>query len=234
MIEIEIFGKKNNMPDGVILERDLQTQFPIQSYDEMWIKFIRKNNVVLDMGAYVGLISLHFAALGAKVYAFEGSKRNSERLKKVIKYFPQYEIFLHEVALSDKYEYCRTRFNDCVDREHPEQEIQYVKYDEYSKENKIPDPDFVKIDIEGMETLALKCMKRLIHDVRPVWQIECHVGIPFKYQGYPGHISTDEGGFDFEEFEKAGYVIFDKHKNKTRAKEMICFENYFFVPMKSL
>lgn len=234
MIQIEIFGEKNNLPNGVILDRDLKTQFPIQSYDNIWKKFISKNNVVLDIGAYIGLISLHFAALGAKVYAFEGSKRNSERLKKIIESFPQYEIFLHEVALSDKKEICKTRFNDCVDREHPEQEIQYVKYDEYSIENKIPDPDFIKIDIEGMETLALKCMKRLIHEIKPVWQIECHTGITFKYQGYPGYVSVDDGGFDFEEFEKAGYVMIDENKKIKKIKEMKCFKNYFFVPMKNL
>jgi FkbM family methyltransferase len=234
MIEIEIFGKKHKLPDGIISERDLVTQFPIQSYDEMWSKFIRKNDTVLDIGSYVGLISLHFAELGAKVHAFEGSKRNSKRLKKVIELFPQYEINLYEVALSDSNMRCTTRFNDCIDREHPEQEVEYVKYDEYSNEKRIPRPSFIKIDIEGMETLALKCMKELIHEIKPVWQIECHFGIPFKYSYYPGYVSVEEGGFDFQEFEEAGYLVFDQYKKKTKVKEMKCFENYFFVPMKTL
>lgn len=232
-MKINIFDKEHHIPDEIINYRDLNTQFPIQSY-EIWLKFIKPGDVVLDIGAYIGLISLHFAALGAKVHAFEGSSRNSVRLKKLTEHMPHYKIYLHEVALSNEKKECFARFNDCVDREHPKQKINYVKYDDYAIENNIENPTFVKMDIEGMETVALKEMNRLIYEVRPVWQIECHTGIPFKYLDYPGYVSVDDGGFDFQEFERTGYLVFDEQKRKIKIKEMKCFENYFFIPMKTL
>jgi FkbM family methyltransferase len=197
----------------------------------LWRKFIRPGDTVLDAGAYIGLISIHFAALGAKVIAIEGSKRNSERLRKMAESFSE-NIEVHEIAISDKEESCTTKFNDCVDREHPLQEIKYVRYDDYARKMNLPDPSYVKMDIEGMETLALKGMERLIYETRPVWQIEFHKEIPFKYDGYPGYVPTEDGGFDFEEFERNGYVVLDERGKRTKTKHMECFKNYFFVPSK--
>lgn len=227
---IIVFGNERVLPEGVLFERDLSTQFPLQTYESMWKKLIRKGDVVFDMGAYVGLISLHFMELGAKVHAFEGSERNLPRLEMVAQKFPG--MVVHGVALSDNGAIKTVRFNDCIDREHPAQKIRFVRYDEYSKEAELPKPDFVKMDIEGMETVALKHMTELIWDVRPKWQIEFHGGIPFKYEGYPGYVPVEEGGFDFCDFQKAGYSILDASGKRTRVDEMRCFENYFFVPRR--
>lgn len=229
MIEVKIIGKNHVIPNGVFNKRDLSTQIPPQSYESIWRRFVKPGDVVFDIGAYVGLISLHFAALGGVVHAFEGSPRNFPRLKRMAQEFKAYKIATHQVALSDENQTIKTRFNDCVDREHPLQEIQYARLEDYMACYGLPDPNFVKMDIEGMETVALKAMTRLIHEVRPVWQIECHVGIPFKYDGYPGHVGVQDGGFDFEEFERAGYVIIDENKKVTKAKNMKCFNNYFFI-----
>lgn len=232
MNSVDVFGKPHAIPSGVILDRDKTSQFPLQTYEDMWRKFVKPGKVVLDIGAYVGLISLHFASLGASVHAFEGSPRNVPRLKSLVESFPEYEILVHGVALSDERAEKNSRFNDCVDRDHPVQSVSYMVYDEYAALVGIPDPSFVKMDIEGMETLALKGMSRLIHEVRPVWQIECHKGLPFKYDGYPGYVPTEEGGFDFQEFERAGYMIYDEGRRKTDIGHMACFKNYFFVPMR--
>jgi len=232
MRSVNIFGKAHDIPEGIILDLDLISQFPLQTYESMWRKFIRPGDIVLDIGAYIGLISLHFALLGASVHALEGSPRNLPRLNRLVKTFPEYRIRTHGVAVSDKNETINTRFNDCLGREHPTQEVQYVVYDEYAAANGVPDPSFIKIDIEGMETIALKGMSRLIHEVRPVWQIECHKGLPFHYEGYAGYVSTEMGGFDFQEFERAGYLIYNKERKKVNFRNMVCFENYFFVPMR--
>lgn len=235
MKSIHIFNQQYFGDFSLLSERDMHTQFPIQTYESLWKTFIKPNDVVLDIGAYVGLISLHFGVLRSKVHAFEGSPRNYFRLRKIIDSFSaKLDITIHEVALSNHFEKGKFRFNDCIDREHPAQEIEYVEYDEYSKQNKLPDPKFVKMDIEGMETIALKSMTRLIREVRPIWQIECHKDLPFKYEGYPGHVSPSEGGFDMENFEKLGYLIFDKNKKRIKSKDMACLENYFFIPKKLL
>lgn len=233
MNSIRIFDQQLFADFSVLSERDMCTQFPIQTYESLWKTFIKPNDVVLDIGAYVGLISLHFSLLGAKVHAFEGSPRNYCRLRKIVD-SSKLNIVIHEVALSDHFEKGQFRFNDCIDREHPIQEIVYVEYDEYAKQNKLPDPAFVKIDIEGMESIALKSMSRLLNEVRPIWQIECHKDLPFKYDGYPGYVDPKDGGFNMEDFEKIGYTIFDKNKKRISSQDMVCLENYFFIPKKLL
>ncbi len=83
------------------------------------------------------------------------------------------------------------------------------------------DPRFVKMDIEGMESVALLGMEKLIHAVRPVWQIEYHPGIG-------AFIPAGNGGFDFTQFSQAGYRIFDQDFN--RVEKMAAPMNYFLLP----
>lgn len=225
---IDVFGKDVEIPEGVLFDRDFSTQFPLQTYETMWRKLIRPGDKVFDIGAYVGLISIHFAELGAEVHAFEGSERNISRLEKLVRPFPNIKI--HGVALSDESTERVARFNDCVDREHPPQRVRFVRYDDYAAEAELPNPNFVKMDIEGMETVALKCMSELIWEIRPRWQIEFHGGISFKYEGYPGYIPPEKGGFDFSDFERAGYRMLNSSGKRIKLREMECFENYFFVP----
>jgi FkbM family methyltransferase len=229
---IEFDNKKIDIDESIITERDKKSQFPLQTF-EIWRSFIKPGDVVFDIGAYIGLIAICFEKLGAKVHAFEGSPRNIGRLKQM-KQYTDSTIEIHEIALSDRDERLVTRFNDCVDREHPEQEVQFRRYLGYQKEKQLPNPSFIKMDIEGMETVALKCMKNLIEDARPVWQIEWHKGIQFKYKYYPGFVEKEEGGFDFAEFERFGYRIFDQNKKRIKISNMKCFENYFFIPSRLL
>lgn len=229
---IEFQGEKIEIDDCVLTDRDKYSQFPLQTY-EIWKSIIKPKDIVYDIGAYIGLLTICFEKIGANVYAFEGSPRNIDRFNKIKKKL-NLKAKLHQIALSNKNEEIFTKFNDCIDRQHPIQKIKYVKFDDYIIKNNIPNPKFIKMDIEGMETVALKEMNYLIKSVRPFWQIECHTNIPFKYEGYPGYVSIEEGGFDFTEFEKCGYSIFDKNKKRIKIKNMKCFENYFFMPEKFL
>ena len=183
---------------------------------------------MLDIGAYVGIMSLHFAAMGATVHAFEGSPRNISRLNLSCK---NHDITTHEIALSNVTKTTKTRFNDCIDREHPMQEVTYEKYDDYAKRVGIPSPSFVKMDIEGMESLALLEMKSVFEN-RAVFQVEYHGGLPFCYNGYPGFVPVEEGGFDFNSLRSIDYVILDEELRRTVQMESL--KNYFFVPKERL
>jgi hypothetical protein len=80
-------------------------------------------------------------------------------------------------------------------------------FDDYFFANNLPDPVFVKMNIEGMETLALKKMTHIIRNVKPVFQIELHNSPEFRnlgYADYPGFLRVSEGGFDFNE---TGWLI---------------------------
>lgn len=203
-----------------------------QVYMDQWKLFFEPGDYVLDIGAYIGIISIHLAFLGAVVYAFEGAPSNHDRLESICK--PLRQIIIHRKAVSNKNYDVKTRFNDCIGREHKEQNIQYVVYDEYAKQHSLNDPKFVKIDIEGMESIALLGMSNLIENVRPIWQIEWHKGTPFKYSDFPGFVSVEEGGFDFEKFGKLDYEIFDINLKSIKLEDFELYGNYFFIPKEKI
>jgi len=192
--------------------------------DAGWIQFWEEHfcsgDTVIDFGAHVGVISIIMVLLGANVHAVEGSPLNVKRLIRNVNPFRQIQV--HQVAVSNVTEWCTTKFNDCLD--HAEQEVQYVEWDNYFKLS----PSFVKMDIEGMETMALHGMSRLIHKVRPVWQIEVHHDLPFKYRKYPGFVRPEDGGFDVASLVGFGYDMLDgEFKRCDRIGDP---GNYFFIP----
>ena len=194
--------------------------------------FLQPTSIIFDIGAHIGTLSKEYHEMGYKVHAFEGASNNSITFKENCKDLNN--ITLHEVALSDSEKICKTRFNDCIGDEHPEIEVHYVEFDKYFLENNLPKPDFVKIDIEGMETVACKKMSNLIRNIRPIFQIEIHNDKKFKkfrYSEYPSFVSLEEGGFDFKEFQNMGYNSYlYKYGLLKPAKHFRRHAQYFFIP----
>ena len=192
--------------DKFIINKQLYTR-PDHNF-EFLLNLIKPNSVVYDIGAYIGTFSIPFALEKMRVYTFEGFPDNFIRTKKNC--LPYNNINVHLVAVSNKNEVILTKFNDCTAQIPVEREIKFVIFDEYLKENNIESPNLIKLDIEGMETLALFGMKNLIENVRPIWQIGYHIGLDVKFDGYPGFVSVKEGGFDFNTFNKLGYKIYNE------------------------
>ncbi|MCK4994935.1 MAG: FkbM family methyltransferase [Candidatus Omnitrophica bacterium] len=201
-----------------------------ESWKKFWVNAFEPGDTVLDIGGYIGLVSIPLAFFGGIVHTFEGSPRNHIRLKEICK--PLRQIKIHPVALSNQKKQCTTRFNDCIDGEHPEQEVNYVAYDEYAKENNIPDPKFVKMDIEGMESIALLSMNNLLENIRPVWQLEWHCHFNTQYSDYPGFVSHENGGFDFNKFKALNYTIYNEDFKIVEQFDKP--ENYFIFPNERL
>lgn len=187
--------------------------------DDHDFKFISKltfpGTVAYDIGAYIGTFSISLALLGLEVHAFEGAPNNYNRLKKNCKPFRQ--IYLHDIALSNENnEYQNIEFNDCTDNKDIKQNIKYVILDEYIQKNNLSLPAFVKMDIEGMESIVLNTSKILLEKARPVWMIEFHPNNKIKYKNYPGFKSVDEGGFDFNTFFRLDYMLINKQFNEVK------------------
>lgn len=185
---------------------------------DIWRQSFAPGDTVLDIGANIGVMSIAFAILGGVVHAIEGSGRHVCRLRRICA--PLRAITVHPVAVSDVTAMVMGRIDDCAG-EIPIQEIHFVAYDDYAREQAIPDPRFVKIDIEGMESVALLGMRHLIHNVRPRWQIEYHPSMG-------SFVKAKAGGFDFREFCRADYQIFDQDMQPV--DEMTEDMNYFLTP----
>jgi len=218
-----------NKKDGLRIHKNGELALE-ESWKNFWINAFEPGDTVLDIGGYIGLVSIPLAFFGGMVHTFEGSPRNYNRIRDICS--PLRQINIHPVALSNKKKQCITRFNDCIDGEHPEQEVTYVVYDEYAKENNIPNPKFVKMDIEGMESIALLGMTNLLENIRPVWQLEWHGHFDRSYSDYPGFVSYEAGGFDFNRFSALDYTIYTE--DFKIVEKMDTPRNYFIFPNERL
>jgi len=140
---------------------------------------IKKNNVVLDLGAHVGYYTLMFAKLvgeNGKVYAFEPSPTNFELLQKNVMINNYKNVILEKKAISDKSEiaslylseenFSDNRIFDSHDKR-KSIKIETTTLDDYFKEydGRI---DFIKMDVQGAEGKVLLGMNNLLKKLKHV------------------------------------------------------------------
>lgn len=177
-------------------------------------KYIKSGDIVYDIGAHVGRTSVLFAQKGAKkIYAFEPSVFNIQELKNNTLLYSNIEIF--NVALHELSEDCVTRFRDCrvdseTDREQP---IKYVVLKKFIEESNLELPNFIKMDIEGMESLVLKTFDFLFTGCRPIVFVEIHAAPENEPQNYiknPHWKYIDQEGFDMNKLKSYDYLCIRK------------------------
>lgn len=157
---------------------------------EPWIAkltqaLIKPGDVVYDIGAHIGYTCLLFAqslvGTGA-VHAFEILPSTVEFLKKTVEVNEFNNIIVHNVGLGLSTQTVQlaigpTAMADIYStpRENERTELcRIAPLDLYVKENKLPPPSFVKIDIEGAEIDCLKGGYELICKYKPNMLIEFH------------------------------------------------------------
>lgn len=185
--------------------------------DYCYSNFVKKGDIAYDIGAHIGEVSVKLINLGAsKVFAFEPSVTNFNELCSNTK---DINVECHNVAFHEKEYTCTTRFKDCRrDRaQDSEQEIRYIKLDNYILSNNLALPQFVKIDIEGMEGIVHKNAEFLLTSSRPIIYTEFHIpqkdNIFQDYEDNPHWRWPENGGYDFNNFKKYDYSFVDKDLN---------------------
>ena len=184
-----------------------------------WTRFFKPGDTVLDLGAYIGTMSIALALQGGLVHAFEISPRNYDRLENICR--PLRQIKVHKVGLADRTGEA-VYYYDCCDGQPAPARV--VAYDEYAAQEGIPDPAFVKMDLEGMESLALLGMGRLLEKVRPVWEIEYHEDLALC-----NFVSKEQGGFDFAAFRDMDYQLFGTDMEPAEGFATNGYSTLFFV-----
>jgi len=175
----------------------------------MLVSLLKPDSIVYDVGSYIGTFSIPMAIEGMELHAFEGFPDNYSRCKKNTE---PYNITNHLCAVSDKEYSVESKFNSCMDDGYEKKDhIHYFRLDDFMANNKLPTPDLVKVDIEGMETIALHGMTNLIENIRPIWQMGYHYKFYSTLEGYPGWVDVEDGGYDFQNFHKLDYLIYDEH-----------------------
>ncbi len=195
---------------------------------EVYKKFVKPGDVVYDIGAYVGEMSKTFIANGAaQVYAFEPAKDNYNQL---INNCAELPIAVFNVALHEKAYHAVTRFKDCSDGADKEQPIEYVILKDFISGKKLNSPDFIKMDIEGMEGIVLKTVQFLLETTRSIVYAEIHANprtsTHQSYEDNPHFRYHDEGGFDFNILKTLGYRYFHLDSGNLHFRELSPEEDF--------
>jgi FkbM family methyltransferase len=172
--------------------------------------FVKPGAVAYDIGANIGYNTLHLAlAAGAngKVFAFEPHPGNLERLRANLALNPDLDnITIIPKAVTDSEANVKFLIHSSnnmgkvgaslgrQDQKYEQEiQVQATSLDHFVFAQGHPQPDVIKIDIEGGEILAISAMPRILKETRPLLFIEFH-----------GHESV-EGAWSV--LEEAGYTL---------------------------
>jgi FkbM family methyltransferase len=135
-----------------------------QAYLSAMLSYLNEDDVLFDIGANVGLVSLH-AARRCRVVAFEPDPSFRGRLELNLSLNPDIRIDVLPIAISDG-DGSVTLYTDGAEGMSPslrhqrdekdEVTVQAQSLDSLVAENRLPAPTVLKIDIEGAEALALR------------------------------------------------------------------------------
>lgn len=183
---------------------------------DLYKKYINPGSVAYDIGAHIGVIAIQMKMTGAEVYAFEPSPNNFPYLNINCSKF---NIKCFDVAVHEKTYQCLTQFKDCrtdyIDSSGKKMDsVQHIKYyllEDFIKEKSLPPPNFIKLDIEGMESIVLKTFKFLFESCRPTIYVEIHAQSKTldnqNYENNPHWVWPEDGGFNFNDLKRFNYNI---------------------------
>ncbi len=142
---------------------------------------IAPESVIYDIGANVGYFSLLAAVLAGergKVYAFEPLPRNVAFLRRHKDINQMNIIEVIEAAASDHSGTARFDLGASTAMGHiaegGELEVKMVCLDDLLSEGVIQPPDYMKVDVEGAEFLALSGAKKLLMEHHPLLFLDTH------------------------------------------------------------
>lgn len=172
--------------ENILTIDDIKIRFEVQEAEDLkrsrghgevdvikdFIREVRSDDVVWDIGANIGTYSLFAAKKGANVIAFEPATDALYRLYKNIN-LNSVEISVQEIALANE-NTKRTLVNKDKSghrklAEGDGEKVEVRRGDKLKEEN----PDLVKIDVEGTEHEVIQGMEGILSGVR-VFYIEFH------------------------------------------------------------
>jgi FkbM family methyltransferase len=144
-------------------------------------KTITQGSVVFDLGAHVGFHTLLASVLvgsQGKVFAFEPMPANLVYLKKHLQLNRVTNVTVIEAAVSDcsgiaYFEVSSSSFQGHLSSQGTLQ-VKTVSLDELVAKGEIPNPDYIKVDVEGAEMEVLSGAKSVLTKAHPTIFLATH------------------------------------------------------------
>ena len=167
-------------------------------------RFVKRGDVCWDVGANSGTYTLALSRLASAVIAFEPVPHNYEILERVVRRAKLANVTLKRLAISDTSGTARMSvpiegfyggyYLAALD-ERGNVPVSMASIDELIAQG-VPEPAFIKCDVEGAEDRVLRGARSLIARRHPVWLIETFEDtlLPLgRSLGYAAFITTDDG-----------------------------------------
>ncbi|MBS1741641.1 MAG: FkbM family methyltransferase [Bacteroidetes bacterium] len=180
---------------------------------------IKEGDTVIELGAHIGYISLYYSKLAGpngKLFVFEPGANNLPYTRFNLGHSKIKNIELIEKAVSDEngtatfyLENITGQSNSLVkdyrvtkkiqsktftELQKNAVEVETIRLDDFVQQRNIKKVDFIKIDIEGAEYLAIKGMQHILDEMKPTMMIEV----------------TENHEALFNMLKQKGYVIIDE------------------------
>jgi len=156
-----------------------------------WRDLDLAGQTVYDVGAFQGLLTLHFARHATRVIAYEPSSQTRERLLENLRLNNLSNVVVRPVGVGATSDECELYANPLMTggasiepatvkglkasaQPLRVERIKITTLDQDIPENGLPAPDLIKIDIEGLEAEALRGARNVIAQHRPALFLEMH------------------------------------------------------------
>jgi FkbM family methyltransferase len=187
---------------------------------------VQQTDICWDIGANTGTYTLHLSRLAANVFAFEPVPHNLDILRDVTRRAGLTNVVIRQLALSDRVG--RARMTVPVEgfyggfylarlEDGGELDVEMSTIDALIASG-VPEPDFIKCDVEGAETQVIAGARALITRRHPIWLLETF---------------EDEV---VELLRSLGYAAFVRNSDQqlVEIKKRVHERNYWFFPARSL
>jgi FkbM family methyltransferase len=150
-----------------------------------------RDTVVYDIGSFEGLLAMFFSRTAPAVVAWEPNPVSREKIAANLRLNGIQNVVLRDVGLSDVRGECTIAYDplmpgaasaaasvagqirDTASRV-VEQPIRTVRLDDDVREQSLPAPGFIKIDVEGMELSVLRGAESTLKTFKPALFLELH------------------------------------------------------------
>jgi FkbM family methyltransferase len=168
-------------------------------------RLVAPGSVCYDLGASIGYLSLLMARRAGRVYAFEPAPHAQAEIRKhaAANGFDNIEIVPSPVSDRERqvtFSLTDNAYGSCIvegETRWPTLELTTVTLDDFAETH--PQPDFVKMDVEGEEGRVLRGARSILRERRAAFCIELHSNeaareVQDVLAEYDYEITTLEGG----------------------------------------